>query len=96
MNETKRIKCPYCGAEYLPEEIFVSSEVFQKPKILKDAQGRIEFTDKDESPLVEEYECDYCHNKFTTTLEMSFQTKLVEGFKEEFDIVFSDGLGIWK
>lgn len=96
MNEIKRIKCPYCGAEYLPEEIFVSGEVFQKPKVLKDEFGRIEFTDRDDEPCVEEYECDYCHNLFKVTLDMQFSTKLMESFTEEFDMAFSDDLGIWK
>ena len=88
-NERKKIRCPYCGAEYLPEEIFVPSEIFGKPKIVKDENGRIEYISKDEGSLSEEYFCDYCQNKFVTTLEFDFTTRMVEDFSEDFEMLLN-------
>ena len=88
-NERKKIRCPHCGAEYLFEEIFVADTIFGKPKIVKDENGRIEYVGKDDASLSEEYYCDYCHNKFVTTVDFSFTTRMVETFSEDFEMLLS-------
>ena len=44
-NKVKHIiKCPYCGAEYLPEEIYYPDSFFGKPRdIVKNSKGEIEY-----------------------------------------------------
>jgi len=96
-NETTKnlIKCPHCGAEYLPEEIFVASELFGHPKVMKDKNGIIEYTDRDDSIVSEEYICDYCSKKFVSTIEFSFSSKLVDECEDDYEIKFDD-VGIWR
>ena len=39
----KVIKCPHCGREYLPVEIFYPTSFFGKPtNVYRDEQGKIE------------------------------------------------------
>ena len=57
----KKIKCPDCGAEYLPAEIFYPDEFFGKPNsIEKDVYGKLLFFNGNDMNLTETYRCDYC------------------------------------
>ena len=63
----KVIKCPHCGAEYLAEEIFYPSSVFNKDlNIIKDEKGKIlnDLKDVKTFDLEEEFECEYCNKSF--------------------------------
>lgn len=86
MNKLVIIKCPCCGAEYLPEEIFYPDSVFNKNlKVIRDEEGKIVFTNEDSFCLEEEFECEHCGSSFTVKGKASFQTDLVkeEEFEEE-------------
>ena len=42
MNDIEVIKCPVCGREYLPVEIFVPNAFFGEPDVVKrDTEGNI-------------------------------------------------------
>lgn len=81
------IKCPHCGAEYLPEEIFCPESVFNKSlQITKDEDGKILYVDGEFSyDLNEEFCCEYCNHSFSIVGKTIFETKeLKDDFDEEF------------
>lgn len=80
------IKCPNCGAEYLPEEIFYPNSVFNKNlQVVRDEEGKIVFVNEDYFCLEEEFECEQCNCNFIIKSKINFQTDLVkeEEFEEE-------------
>lgn len=73
------IKCPECGAEYLPAEIFYPKEFFGNPNnISKDRLGKIQFFSGRNMNLQETYICDYCKRKMTINTEIDFIAKVEE------------------
>jgi len=72
-------KCPHCGAEYLPTEIFVPGELLGRTRtVVRDALGKIlyvEWEDGEEPTLTETYECDSCGKEFIVEATLSFKTK---------------------
>ena len=72
------ITCPHCKtAQYLAEEIFMSSTFFGKPKdIVKDALGTIIYVDypEDKEPVrLESYTCDYCNKPFVVEATVAYK-----------------------
>lgn len=78
------VKCPVCGTQYLPAEIFMPDSVFGKQyDITKTETGEIKFYLGEDPELEEEFVCDSCLTKLKVTMKMSFD---VEAFKEiDFD-----------
>lgn len=75
----KKVVCPHCGAEYLPQEIFILT-MFNDNNIIKDEEGKLltEVTyDTHES-----YICDYCNKTFYADMNIDFTTdaKLVKEY----------------
>ena len=69
------IKCPVCGAEYLPAEIYLPDNFLGKPtEIVRDSLGRIEFHFGTNSDLDEEFICDYCATHFKVHANINFET----------------------
>lgn len=79
------IKCPHCGAEYLPVEIFIPEEFFGRPKeiIRRSDNHAVETFFGKEPDLKERYVCDYCKTPFEVTATMSFETKEVPRISKE-------------
>ena len=74
------IKCPKCGAQYLPAEIFLPNEFLGKPKtIFKDNNGIIEDYSGNSMDTEEEYICDYCDTPFNIYATVQFKTLINEG-----------------
>lgn len=73
------IRCPSCGMEYLPAEIFVPDAFFGKPDIIKrDTQGSIsEYAGKG-MDVEEHYTCDKCNTTFNIKAEVTFNSYVVE------------------
>ena len=67
------IKCPYCGWEYLPAEIFYPQYILGKPKDIEKTVNGIIVDYYGHSPELEEtYKCDNCLNVFKTKIGLSF------------------------
>ena len=87
-NSTQRaaIVCPSCHWEYHPSEVFIGEELLGKPaSVIKDALGKILYTDYDEEdePCYEEhFECENCGKPFVVEAKLTFNTKPEE---EELD-----------
>ena len=82
------IDCPYCGAEYLPAEIYVPSAFFGKPtNIIKTDAGKIADFLGSSADKKETYRCDFCNNVFNVEARVSFSAT-----KDDFDEEYSTKL----
>ena len=69
-----KIKCPICGWEYLPEEIYVS--ILGNPKnIVRDEKGKILYHTGDSMDRRENFECWHCHTNLKVTMECKFKVE---------------------
>lgn len=73
MEDTIKIVCPICGAEYLPSEIYIPAEFFGRPtEVIRDPADKIEFFLGHGMNLEEEYICDGCGAKMRIKANLSF------------------------
>lgn len=100
MEENYKIKCPHCGAEYLPAEIFVSDLLGNPRNIIRDEDGKIEHFDGEPMSLTESYCCDYCGCKFAIYGKVDFITDFYmadEDFEEEYTTkVYDNRVSLWE
>ena len=81
-----KIKCPYCGAEYLPSEIYIPSDFLPKfEDLTKDESGKIVAVYEKTMNTNEEYTCDYCGHRFAIVAEVNFNTDKCELHDYKFD-----------
>lgn len=81
---TSIIKCPYCGAEYLPSEIFMPEDMLDKSMIIdKNSKGHIEHVEGKEAELCESYICDYCNKEFNVTASIIYKERMID-MEEEY------------
>ena len=89
MNKEKLnlVKCPHCGTEYLPEEIYTPKGFFGHPAdIERTYDGRINtFMGRSIDPY-ETYKCDACGHAFTVEAQVRFITSTdeVKDFTNEY------------
>lgn len=73
------IRCPVCGAEYLPGEIYLPNEFLGQPKYIEKAYSDGHILDyvgnqPNSMNLVEHYKCDRCNSNFKVVARVSFNT----------------------
>ena len=85
MKDTLIIKCPKCGKEYLPSEIYYPNSFLGKPtSIVKNDEGKIVFYLGDSMDLQEEYECSCgCHFTTKASIEFTVEENTSLDFSEE-------------
>lgn len=67
------IKCPHCGAEYLPSEIYIPDDFLPEcDDVVRDEEGKLMACHQAGMNLKEEYECDYCGHRFSVEAKVSF------------------------
>ncbi len=73
------IKCPHCGQEYAPSEIFMPGDFLGRPEsLIRDALGKIIYLeyDEDDMPLQsEQYICDSCDKPFVVEPVITYKVK---------------------
>ena len=70
------IKCPNCGWEYLPGEIYLPKHFLGQPKeIERTIDGKILLHYGTDPDLNEIFRCEHCGKTFEIAAEMSFTTK---------------------
>lgn len=79
-HKTAIIKCPHCGAEYLPGEIYLPGSLIGQPDdIVKDGLGRILYedysTETREPDMMEQFICDYCNKPFIVEATVTYKTR---------------------
>ena len=71
------IKCPKCGQEYLPAEIFYAESFLGEPRdIVKTSSGAIDFYDGDSMNLEEQYVCDHCGAILNIKAKVTFEVEI--------------------
>lgn len=85
MAKKTTIRCPHCGWEYLPGEIYYPNDFVGKPwNIIRDAQGNILGYDGDDMNTAEYFQCEHCNKEFKVDASITFRT-------ESTNNVFDDG-----
>ena len=82
----KILKCPVCGEEYLPGEIFYPKYIIGNPKnIIKNDSGKIEYWEDEDLVNTESYICDKCNTalKFNVNIDYSVEVDNKYNFNEE-------------
>lgn len=73
------IKCPHCGWEYLPDEIFMPGDHIGKSEdVVKDALGKILYADFEDGRSPDQREtfvCDGCGKAFVVEAETRYKAK---------------------
>ena len=86
-HKTPVIRCPHCGAEYLPGEIYMPGSLIGQPDdIVKDAVGKIiyeDYREGKEPDMIEHYICDYCNKPFIVEASITYKT-MVEAPEKDF------------
>lgn len=84
VDETKYqvITCPYCGAQYVPAEIYMPEDlVGRTDSVIKDPLGKLMYVDYQEDheqDLIATYRCDHCDHDFTVEASITFKSKKVD------------------
>lgn len=79
-HKTSLIRCPHCGAEYLPGEIFIPGALIGQPDdVIKDSFGKIIYEDystEDREPcMIEHFICDYCEKPFVIEALVTYRAR---------------------
>ena len=79
-HKSALIKCPHCGAEYLPGEVYMPNSLIGQPdEVVRDALGKIIYEDYDiperEPDMVEHFICEYCDKPFIVEASVTYKTK---------------------
>lgn len=86
-RKTQVIKCPHCGAQYLPGELYMPGAFLGRPDdIVKDYLGKIIYEDYhvgEEPDMLERYQCDYCDKPFVIEATVTYKT-LTEAPERDF------------
>ena len=72
-HKSALIKCPHCGAEYLPGEIYMPNSIIYEDYYTADREPN----------LVESFVCEYCNKPFVITATVSYKTT-VEAPEKDF------------
>ena len=76
-HREKLIKCPNCGCEYLPAEIYYPNSFLGKPRDISKEHmtGKLLEYMGNSMNLSETYVCDRCDEKFRVNANVSFYTQ---------------------
>ena len=90
------IKCPVCGAEYLPAEIYIPNSFIGKPECIDKnyLTKKIDSYFGKNMDLIERYKCDNCDTVFKIIAKVQFLT--VEEKELDFKKPYSTKLNIKK
>ena len=73
------IRCPHCGYEYTPADIFMPGELIGIPvDVVRDALGKIIYQDyeEDNAPATEaHYCCDNCNKSFVVEPVITYKVR---------------------
>ena len=73
------IRCPHCGAEYLPGELYMPGSLIGQPEeVVKDSFGRIlyeDYAETKEPDMIEHFVCEYCEKPFVIEATVTYRAK---------------------
>lgn len=83
-NKDVIIRCPICGQEYLPSEIFMPDDLIGRPTVISKTQdGKIDFYLGENIDYKENYICDNCLSKMVVTAHVSYTVDIVGSDKSD-------------
>ena len=75
MAKKNTIKCPHCGCEYLPAEIYFPNDFLGYPtNIIKDEKGEILGFNGEDMNTTETFICWNCEKSFSVEAVVTFKT----------------------
>lgn len=80
-HKTPLIKCPHCGSEYLPGEVYLPGSIIGQPdEVIRDSLGKIiyedYYTEATEPSVIEHFTCEYCEKPFIVEAVVSYKTRV--------------------
>jgi hypothetical protein len=85
-RKTTIIKCPHCGAQYLPAEIYMPEAFLGRPEdLVKDSLGKILYEDYQEGrepDMIEHFTCEYCDKPFVIEATITYKSMEEEPEKD--------------
>ena len=74
------IRCPHCGAEYLPGEVYMPGSLIGQPdEVIRDSFGKIIYEDyytaTREPDMGEHFTCEYCDKPFVIEASVTYKAK---------------------
>lgn len=81
------IRCPHCGAEYLPGEIYIPGSIIGQPdEVIRDSFGKIIYEDyykeTREPDMIEHFTCEYCDKPFIAEATVTYKSRTEEPEKD--------------
>jgi hypothetical protein len=77
-RKTPIIKCPHCGAQYLPGEIYMPGALIGQPEdVVKDSLGKLlyeDYPDGKEPDMIEHFVCEYCDKPFVIEATVTYKS----------------------
>lgn len=84
-KQLRVIKCPTCGYEYLPAEIYMPNDFLGKPtSIMKDTSGKVLGFTGLKMNDTETYKCDNCDTLFEVVSTTYFNSKPIGQHSDEY------------
>lgn len=79
-HKTAVIRCPHCGSEYLPGEVYVPGSLIGQPdEVIRDSLGKIiyedYYTEDTEPTMIEHFICEYCEKPFVVEATVTYKTR---------------------
>jgi hypothetical protein len=74
------IRCPHCGAEYLPGEVYMPGSLIGQPdEVVRDTLGKVIYEDyykeSSEPNMIEHFTCEYCNKPFIAEAVITYKTR---------------------
>ncbi len=86
-RKTPIIKCPHCGAQYLPGELYMPGALIGQPEdVVKDSLGKLlyeDYPDGKEPDMIEHFTCEYCDKPFVVEATVTYKS-MVEAPEADF------------
>ena len=79
-HKSSLIRCPHCGAEYFPGEVYMPGALIGQPdEVVRDSLGKIIYEDyytpEREPDFIEHFTCEYCEKPFIIEASITYRTK---------------------
>ena len=78
-HKTPIIRCPHCGAEYLPGEVYMPGSLIGQPEdLVKDSLGKViyeDYRDGKEPDMIEHFTCEYCDKPFIVEATITYKSR---------------------
>lgn len=79
-HKTPVIRCPFCGCEYLPGEIYMPGALIGQPdEVIRDSFGKIIYEDyykvSHNPDMTEHFTCDHCEKPFIVEATVTYKAR---------------------